>query len=73
MDVDIDILIKNTVFYTVLATVQKETEAVQDRKRSWINALPGSEYVDELLYSDHPNRIQSVLRMQLHTFYAVRD
>jgi hypothetical protein len=36
MDVDTDILIENTVFYIVFATIQKETdlvEAVQDKKR----------------------------------------
>ena len=76
MDVDINILIENTVFCIVLATIQKEAdlvEAVQDKKRRWKNALPGSEYVDELLNSDHPNCIYAVLRMQLDTFYALRD
>ena len=76
MDVDIDILIENTVFYIVLATLQKETdlvEAVQGRKKRWESALPGSDYVDELLSSNHPNRIQAVLQMQLDTFYTLRD
>jgi hypothetical protein len=64
------------VFCIVLATIQKEAdlvEAVQDKKRRWKNALLGGEYVDELLNSDHPNRIHAVLRMQLDTFYALRD
>jgi hypothetical protein len=73
MDIDIDIPIENTVFCVVLATIQKEAEAVQDRKQRWMNAMPGSEYADELLNSDHSNRIQAVLRMQLDTFYALRD
>jgi hypothetical protein len=76
MDIDIDIPIENTVFCVVLATIQKEAdlaEAVQDRKQRWKNAMPGSEYADELLNSDHSNRIQAVLRMQLDTFYALRD
>jgi hypothetical protein len=76
MDVDIDILIEDTVFYTVLATIQKEVDlvkAVQSKKRRWDTALPGTEYVNELLNSNHPNRIQAVLRMQLNTFYALRD
>ena len=36
-------------------------------------ALPGYEYINELLNSNHPDRIQSVLRMQLNTFYTLRD
>jgi len=76
MDVDIDILIENAVFCIVAKTIQKEAdlvEAVQDKKRRWKNALPGGEYANELLNSDHPNRIHAVLRMQLDTFYALRD
>jgi hypothetical protein len=59
MDVDIDILIEDTVFCIVLATLQKEAdaEAVQDKKNRWDTALLGDEYVDELLNSNHPNRI----------------
>jgi hypothetical protein len=34
---------------------------------------PGQEYVKELLGSAHPERIRQVLRMQLPTFYALRD
>jgi hypothetical protein len=33
----------------------------------------GHEYVKELLDSAHPERIQHILRMQLATFYALRD
>jgi hypothetical protein len=75
MDVDIDILIEDTVFCIVLATIQKEAdaEAVQGRKNRWDTALPGYEYVNELLNSNHFDRIQSVLRMQLNTFYTLRD
>ena len=29
IDIDIDILIKNTMFYTVLATIQKEADLVE--------------------------------------------
>jgi hypothetical protein len=76
MDIDIDTLIEDTVFYTVLATIQKEADlvkAVQNKKRRWDTALPGDEYVNELLNSNHPSRIEAVLRMQLNTFYALRD
>ena len=76
MDADIDIPIENSVFCIVLAAIQKEAdlvEAVQDKKRHWKNALPGGEDVDELLNSNHPDCIQAVLRMQLDTFYALRD
>src|SRR5271168_1658530 len=75
MDVDIDILIEDTVFCIVLATIQKEAdaEAVQGRKNRWDTALLGYEYVNELLNSNHPNRIQSVLHMQLNTFYTLQD
>ena len=76
MDADINILIENSVFCVVLSAIQKEAdlvEAVQDKKRHWKNALPGGDYVNELLNSDHPDRIQAVLRMQLDTFYALRD
>jgi hypothetical protein len=34
---------------------------------------PGQEYIKELLDSAHPERISHVLRMQLDTFYALRD
>src|SRR5438045_910473 len=76
MDVDIDILIENAVFCILHAAIQKDADlvdAVQDKKRRWKNAMPGGEYANELLNSDHPNRIQAVLRMQLDTFYALRD
>jgi hypothetical protein len=51
MDNDIDILIENAVFSIVYATLQKDTdlvEAVQEKKLRWKNALPGSEYTNEL-------------------------
>jgi hypothetical protein len=79
MDVDIDTLIEDTVFCIVLTTVQKEVdadadvEAIQGRKNRWDTALPGYEYVNKLLNSNHPDCIQSVLRMQLNTFYTLRD
>jgi hypothetical protein len=76
MDVDTNILIENTVFCIILATIQKEAdlvEAVQDKKRRWKNALLGSEYVNELLNLDHPNCIYAVLHIQLDTFYTLRD
>jgi hypothetical protein len=76
MDVDIDNLIEDTVFCIVLTTIQKEAdllEAVQGKKKRWDTALPGDTYVKELLNSNHPKRIQAVLRMQLNTFYALRD
>ena len=77
MDANIDIPIENSVFCIVLAAIQKEAdllvEAVQDKKRRWKNALPGGDYVNGLLNSDHPDRIQAVLRMQLDTFCALRD
>ena len=66
MDIDIDILIEDTVFFIVLATVQREAdlvEAIQGKKKRWDTALPGDEYVKELLNSNHPKRIQAVLRM----------
>ena len=76
MDIDIDNLIEDIVFCVVYATIQKEAglvEAVQGKKKRWDTALPGDEYVKELLNSNHPKRIQAVLRMQLNTFYALRD
>jgi hypothetical protein len=33
----------------------------------------GHDYIQELLDSAHPERISHVLRMQLDTFYALRD
>ena len=33
----------------------------------------GHEYIKELLDSAHPERIHHILRMQLATFYALRD
>jgi hypothetical protein len=33
----------------------------------------GDEYIRELLNSAHPERVYQVLRMQLDTFYALRD
>ena len=47
MGVDIDILIEDTVFCTVLATILKEADsvkAVQGKKKRWDAALPGNEY-----------------------------
>ena len=76
MDIDIDILIEDTVLFTVLATIQKEADlvkAVQGKKKCQDTALLGDKYVNELLNSNHPNHIQAVLRMQLNTFYALRD
>ena len=76
MDVDINILIKDTVFCAVFATVQKEADlvkAVQGKKRQWVTTLLGNEYVNELLNSNYPNYIQAVLRMQLNTFYVLQD
>ena len=76
IDANIDIPIENSVFCIVLAAIQKEAdlvEAVQDKKRRWKNALPGSDYVNGLLNSDYPDCIQAVLQMQLDTFCALRD
>jgi hypothetical protein len=76
MNVNINNLIEDTVFYAVLATVQKEAdlvEAVQGRKKRWDTALPGNKYVRELLNSNHPEHIQAVLHMQLNTFYTLQD
>ena len=75
IDTGIDILIEDTVICIVLATLQKEVdaEAVQGKQKRWDTALPGNEYVDELLNSNYPNCIQAVLCMQLDTFYALQD
>ena len=76
MDADIDIPIENAVFCILYAAIQKDADlvkAVQDKKRCWKNAMPSSEYTNELLNSDHPNHIQAVLRMQLYTLYALQD
>jgi hypothetical protein len=34
---------------------------------------PGQDYIKELLDSGHPERVHHILRMQLDTFYALRD
>src|ERR1700722_18027386 len=73
-DIDFDDLFDNAVLCAALATVQDETRpSNQDRKKLWTTALPGSKYVNELLDSEHPDRIQQVIRMRLNTFYALRD
>jgi hypothetical protein len=33
----------------------------------------GHDYIKELLDSGHPERVSHILRMQLDTFYALRD
>jgi hypothetical protein len=71
MNIDIDDLFEEAVFCTVFATIQEDSQ--HDKKKCWYTAMPGSKYVDELLNSKHPDRIQQVLRMQLSTFYALRD
>ena len=65
-----DDLFDDAIYFAILSTVQGEA---QDRQRCWQTAMPGSHYVDELLNSGHPNRIQQVLRMRLDIFYALRD
>jgi hypothetical protein len=41
--------------------------------QSLLTGQPGHEYVKELLQSAHPQRVFQVLRMQLPTFYSLRD
>lgn len=73
-DIEFDDLFDNAVLCEALATVQDETGlGNQDRKKLWTTALPGSEYVNELLDSEHPDRIQQALRTRLNTFSALRD
>jgi hypothetical protein len=45
----------------------------QQQKRRVQTGQPGQEYIRELLDSGHPARIFHVLRMQLATFYTLRD
>jgi hypothetical protein len=74
MDVDPDNdLFDDAIYHAVFATVLEGLEHIQDRKQYWYYALPGKVYVDELLNSDHPERIHQVLHMQLDTFCALRD
>jgi hypothetical protein len=71
MDIDLDDnLFDNAIYYAILTIVQ---DKAQDQQQRWRTAMLGSEYVDKLLNSSYPNRIQQVLRMQLDTFYALRD
>jgi hypothetical protein len=71
MDINLDDdLFDDAMYYAILTIVQ---DKAQDRQQCWRSAMPGSEYVDELLNSSHPNRIRQVLRMQLDTFYALQD
>lgn len=44
----------------------------QQRQRIY-TGQSGQDYVQELLDSAHPERVYHVLRMQLNTFYALRD
>ena len=71
MDINLDNdLFDNAIYYAICITVQ---DKVQDRQQCWQTAMPSSEYVNKLLNSSYPNCIQQVLRMQLGTFYALRD
>ncbi len=45
----------------------------QQQKRRVQTGQPGQEYIRELLDSGHPARIFHLLRMQLATFYTLRD
>jgi hypothetical protein len=53
----------------LLVAYKRRKKRVQ-RMRS---GQPGQEYVKELLDSAHPERVHHVLRMQLATFYGLRD
>jgi hypothetical protein len=71
MDSDINDLFADAAFCAVFATAQEKDAQV--KKPRWCTALPGNKYVEELLQSSHPARIKHVLRMELHTFYTLRD
>jgi hypothetical protein len=45
----------------------------QQQKRRVQTGQSGQEYIQELLDSSHPVRVFHVLRMQLATFYTLRD
>jgi hypothetical protein len=47
-------------------------QRLQERQRIH-TGQSGQDYIKELLDSAHPERILHVLRMQLDTFYALRD
>jgi hypothetical protein len=50
MDIDIeDDLFDDTVLFAAIAIVKEEVVRKPDRKQWWDTALPGKEYVDELL------------------------
>ena len=50
----------------------KEYQQRQQSQRIY-TGQSGQEYIRELLNSAHPERVYHVLRMQLDTFYALRD
>ncbi|KAK9350257.1 hypothetical protein V1523DRAFT_98017 [Lipomyces doorenjongii] len=43
------------------------------KRRRIQTGQPGQDYIKELLDSAHPERVHHVLRMQLATFYTLRD
>jgi hypothetical protein len=54
----------------LLLLVSRRRQQEGQRMRT---GYPGYEYVKELLSSAHPERVFQVLRMQLATFYSLRD
>jgi hypothetical protein len=63
-------LFDDAIHYAILTIVQ---DKAQDRQQCWQTAMPGSDYVDELLNSSHPIHIRRVLCIQLSAFYALQD
>jgi hypothetical protein len=55
-----------------LLDAYKSGQEHQDRQRMH-TGQSGQDYIQELLDIAHPERILHVLRMQLDTFYALRD
>jgi hypothetical protein len=50
----------------------KRRQTSQERSRIY-TGQSGQDYVQELLDSAHPERVYNALRMQLDTFYTLRD
>ena len=66
----------NKTLEIALITILLELEGsstLQQPQMRFSNPYQGQQYVEELLDSNHPDRVHAVLRMSKETFYSLRD
>lgn len=73
--IEVDELIDETFELAILnILLELEDDFMRpERQMRFPNAQQGQQYVEELLNSNHPDRVRAVLRMSKETFYSLRD